>query len=92
MTAAKVADQYEVAIERLRALACKSGRSWSVACMVSECRVPIVGFRNADAALRGALGHLMWHVHGKPTCRDCGAWLSHRTARRCRKGQCEATS
>lgn len=83
-------DEYTVALNALRAFTCSSGASWSVLCQTETCDARIVGFRNADEAIRGATNHLLWHEHGEPTCRDCGAWLAHRTSRRCRKGRCAA--
>jgi hypothetical protein len=85
-----VSDYYEVAIDGLRAGVGGSGHRWTVGCEVSECRARIVGFSSRAAGLRGGLAHLVWHLNGKPTCRDCGAWLAHRTSKRCRKGTCEA--
>jgi hypothetical protein len=82
---------HTVAIDGLRATAAWIGASWGVACHEDDCKVSIVGFRGETAALRGANAHLIWHVNGKPTCRDCGAWLSSRSSKRCRKGHCEVT-
>lgn len=81
-----------VAIDGLRVTAAWIGASWGVSCHEDDCRVSIVGFRGETAALKGGMFHLIWHVNGKPTCKDCGAWLSHRTSRRCRKGTCEVSS
>jgi hypothetical protein len=81
---------HEIGIDRLRAIASSGGASWAVACEVSQCRARIVGFAGRDAALRGGMAHLVWHLNGQPTCEDCGAWLSHKTSKRCRKGTCEA--
>jgi hypothetical protein len=86
----RVASNHTLAIDGFRVLAGCIGASWAISCYESDCAGTIVGFRGRDAAVKGGTAHLMWHVHGKPTCRDCGAWLSHRTARRCRKGTCEA--
>lgn len=69
------------------------GWSWSVACVDTvdhECKAKIIGYDTRNQAIRGAEGHLRWHVNGKPECRDCGAWLSRRGAKRCRKGTCGA--
>jgi hypothetical protein len=82
-------DVHTVAVNDLRATAAWTGASWGVSCW--EHCPNIVGYRNERAALLGAMAHLIWHVNGKPTCRDCGAWLAYRTAKRCRKGTCEAT-
>lgn len=87
----KVATEHTLAVDGLRVLACSIGASWAVSCYEPDCDARIVGYRGRDQAVKGGMAHLMWHVHGKPTCRDCGAWLSHRTAKRCRKGRCEVT-
>jgi hypothetical protein len=84
-----VADAHTVAINGLRATAASVGASWGVSCWEYDCKARIIGFRGQTAALNGAMAHLIWHVNGKPTCQDCGAWLAHRTSRRCRKGTCE---
>lgn len=80
---------HTVAVDDLRVTAAWIGASWGVSCHEQDCETTIVGYRGERAALLGAMAHLIWHVHGKPTCRDCGAWLAYRTARRCRKGTCE---
>ena len=72
----------------------KSGSGWAVLCIAIDdpVRCPnIIGWPTRIRAIHGAEWHLRWHDNGKPTCQDCGAWLSRR-ARRCRKGTCEATS
>jgi hypothetical protein len=86
----RVADVHTLAIDSLRVTVASAGASWAVSCHETDCNATVVGYRGRDNAVKGGTAHLMWHVHGKPTCRDCGAWLSHRTARRCRKGTCEA--
>lgn len=78
---------HTVAIGDLKATAAWTGASWGVSCW-SGCPNTI-GFRGERNALLGAMAHLIWHVNGKPTCKDCGAWLAYRTAKRCRKGACE---
>ena len=80
-----------VAIDDLRATAAWIGASWGVSCWQDDCKVRIVGYSGEAVALRGALAHLIWHVNGKPACRDCGAWLNFKTSRRCRKGTCEVS-
>ena len=80
---------HTVAIDSLRATAAWIGASWGVSCWEPDCKVSIVGFRGEAAALRGANAHLIWHINGKPTCEDCGAWLAYRSSKRCRKGTCE---
>ena len=82
-------EAHTIAIDGLRALVAWAGASWAVNCYEDECKARIVGFHGGDAALRGGMAHLIWHVNGKPTCRDCGAWLNHKTSKRCRKGTCE---
>lgn len=84
-----MADSYTVAIDGLRATAGSIGASWGVSCWEADCKARIIGFSGKAAALKGANAHLIWHVNGKPTCRDCGAWLAYRSSRRCRKGTCE---
>lgn len=84
------ATAYTVAVDGLRATAAWAGASWGVSCW--DCQANIMGYRGGPAAIRGATAHLTWHVNGKPTCRDCGAWLAYRTAKRCRKGTCEVTA
>lgn len=86
---AKRRGPHTVAIDDLRATAAWIGASWGVSCWQADCKVSIVGFRGEAAALRGASAHLVWHVNGKPTCVDCGAWLGSRSSKRCRKGTCE---
>ncbi len=88
----RVASEHTLAIDGRRVLVCCIGASWAISCYEPGCNTPIVGYRGRDHAVKGGLAHLLWHVHGEPTCRDCGAWLSHRTARRCRQGTCEASS
>jgi hypothetical protein len=87
---AKRRDAHTVAINDLRATAAGIGASWGVSCWQNDCKARIVGFRGEAAALRGANAHLVWHVNGKPTCEDCGAWLNARSSKRCRKGTCDA--
>jgi hypothetical protein len=86
-----VSDYYEVALDNLR-VGVGRAVSWNVHCDVSGCRARITGYSTRDTALGAGLHHLVWHLNGKPTCRDCGAWLAHRTSKRCRKGTCEVTS
>jgi ribosomal protein L40E len=88
----RVASEHTLGIDGRQVLASCIGASWAIACYEPDCNATVVGYRGRDHAVKGGMAHLMWHVHGKPTCRDCGAWLSHRTARRCRKGTCEASS
>jgi ribosomal protein L40E len=84
-----VSDVHTVAIDGLRATAGALTMGWGVYCQSDE-GCSIVGFRNEAAAIRGAANHLIWHLNGKPTCGDCGAWLPYKSSR-CRKGTCEAT-
>jgi hypothetical protein len=70
------------------------GWSWSVACVDTVehvCKAKIHGYDTRAQAIRGAEGHLRWHVNGKPTCEDCGAWLGYKSSKRCRKGTCEVS-
>lgn len=82
---------HTVAIDGLKASAAWIGASWGVLCWVADCNARIVGYRGERVATIAAAAHLMWHVNGKPTCEDCGAWLPYRRAKRCRKGTCEGT-
>lgn len=83
-------DAHTVAIDGFRAIAAWCGASWGVSCWEDDCKARIVGYRGERIATIAAAAHLMWHVNGKPTCEDCGAWLAYRSAKRCRKGTCEA--
>lgn len=77
-----------------QATAMRSGSGWTVFCTDVpddyQCRALIVGWPTRARAIQGAEGHLRWHVNGKPECRDCGAWLSRKGSKRCRKGACAA--
>lgn len=83
--------EHVVAIDGLTAMASWAGASWMVSCWQSGCNARIVGYRGERVATLAAAAHLMWHVNGKPTCQDCGAWLPYRRAKRCRKGTCEGS-
>jgi hypothetical protein len=87
-----VKDAHTLALDGFRVFVCSAGASWALSCLETDCNARVIGYRGRDNAVKGGAGHLLWHAHGKPTCRDCGAWLPYRTARRCRKGRCEATS
>lgn len=82
---------HTVTIDDLSATASWIGASWGVLCWEGECNAHIVGYRGERVATIAAAHHLMWHINGKPTCQDCGAWLAYRRAKRCRKGTCEGT-
>lgn len=84
-------ESHTVAIDGLRATAAWIGASWGVSCWEADCNARIVGYRGERVATIAAAHHLMWHVNGKPTCQDCGAWLAYRRAKRCRKGTCEGS-
>lgn len=86
-----MSNAYTVAVDGMRVTAGSVGASWGIKCWSDECSASVVGYRNGPDAIKGAALHLVWHVNGKPTCEDCGAWLSHKTSRRCRKGTCEVT-
>jgi hypothetical protein len=86
---AKRREAHTVAIDGLRATAAWCGASWGVSCWEDDCKALIVGYLGERVATLAAAAHLMWHVNGKPTCQDCGAWLAYRSAKRCRKGTCE---
>jgi hypothetical protein len=69
---------------------------WNVLCIdVPDdyvCKAKILGYDTRTQAIHGAEGHLRWHVNGKPECRECGAWLNRKGAKRCRNRQaCEAS-
>ncbi len=83
--------QHTLALDGFRVTVGSAGASWAVGCYEADCTSTIIGYFNRDAAARGGMHHLLWHIHGKPTCVDCGAWLSHRTSIRCRKGTCEVS-
>jgi hypothetical protein len=85
----RVADAHTLAIDGLRVTVGSAGASWALSCHETDCNATVIGYRNRDAAVKGGNAHLLWHVHGEPICEDCGAWLTHRTATRCRKGTCE---
>jgi hypothetical protein len=82
-------NSHTIAINSLRATIGSVGVSWGVLCHEDDCRANIIGFRGETNALKGGMAHLIWHINGKPECRDCGAWLSYRSSKRCRKGTCE---
>jgi hypothetical protein len=78
---------------RLQVIVCIVGgaRPWGYGCIDrDECGATVVGYATRNQGVRGAEAHLKWHANGKPTCRDCGAWLSRKGSTRCRKGTCEA--
>lgn len=83
------ADAHTIALDGLRAIAARGGTTWAVLCNEEDCKVSIVGYASRDVAVGAANHHLLWHLNGRPTCRDCGAWLRYRTSKRCRKGTCE---
>lgn len=67
-------------------------RPWGVGCVDPDqkCKASIVGYTTRNQAVKGAEWHLKWHANGEPTCQDCGAWLSRKGSKRCRRGTCEA--
>lgn len=65
-------------------------RPWGVGCVDGDCKARIVGYATRNQGVRGAEAHLKWHAIGKPTCQECGAWLSRKGSKRCRRGTCEA--
>ena len=79
-----------------QAIVCVIGagpRPWGVGCIDTaeqKCKAPIIGYATRNQAIRGAEAHLKWHAIDKPTCTDCGAWLSRKGSKRCRRGSCEA--
>lgn len=83
-----------------QALVCIAGsgaRPWAVACIdtvgrdeTQRCKAQIFGYATRNQGIRGAEAHLKWHTNGEPTCGECGAWLSRKGSRRCRRGTCEA--
>jgi hypothetical protein len=81
-----------------QALVCIAGygaRPWAVACVDTEpddtkrCKASIFGYTTRTQGIRAAEAHLRWHANGKPECVDCGAWLTRKGAKRCRRGTCE---
>jgi hypothetical protein len=70
-------------------MVCNIGVSWGVACVPEDCTASIVGYTTRTQAVRGAEWHLRWHAIGKPTCAECGAWLTRKGSKRCRRGTCE---
>lgn len=71
------------------------GMRWNVLCLDIPdrwaCKARIMGYETRTQAIHGAEAHLRWHVNGKPTCAECGAWLNRKGAKRCRNREaCEA--
>jgi hypothetical protein len=83
---------HTIAIDDMRVTAGSAGASWSIGCHEDGCRAIVIGFDGRMAALSGGVMHLIWHLNGKPECRECGAWLDRKGAKRCPKGTCEASS
>lgn len=76
--------------ENRQAMIVRHGSCWAVLCVVvADPCSPIIGYATRAGGIRVAEWHLRWHANGKPTCQDCGQWLAHRTAKRCRKGTCD---
>jgi hypothetical protein len=64
-------------------------RPWGMGCVNDDCKAIVIGYTTRNQGVRGAEAHLKWHANGKPTCNECGTWLSREASKRCRRGTCE---